>query len=200
MQKARSYTQEEIDALKTGGVFDHCIFDSRVIKNRQLQESTFTNCSFVKCDLTGTKFNNTKFNTCNFSNANVAGCNFFSAVFIECKLLGVVFSRANSLIGVTFTQCNFDYADLRGIDLSGLDLSKSSFFETDLSMANLEKTLFVNCHVTNIKVQKARLHMTDFRGAELLGFNLRSDDLKGIIVTPQQMEQLATAVGIHVIE
>jgi len=127
MQKARVYSQEEIAQLKAGQTYEHGIFDTRVIKNKSLQETTFLNCSFVKCDLTGTKFNNATFRNCNFSTANVAGCNFFSALFIECKLLSVVLSRVNSLIGVKFTQCNFDYADLRGLDLSGLDLSKSSF-------------------------------------------------------------------------
>jgi len=108
MKNLRVFTQEEIDTLKAGLAFEHCIFDNKVVKNRQLQETTFSNCSFIKCDLTGTKFNSAVFKNCNFGNANVAGCNFFSTQFVECKLLGVVLSRANSLIGVKLIHCNFD--------------------------------------------------------------------------------------------
>lgn len=200
MKQTKIYKDVDIPSLKAGQTYEQCVFDMLSIKGKELQDSTFTNCSFEKCNLTGTKFNNTTFTSCNFSNADVSGCNFFSATFTECKLLGVVLSRANSWVGVTFTACNFDYADMRGMDLSGMDLSKCSFFETDFSLANLEKTVFINSRVANIKLGHTKMNMTDFRGAELLGFNLHSEALKDIILTPQQVIQLAQEVGIHVME
>lgn len=200
MSNKKIYSQEEIDSLKSGQKYNDCIFEKLEIKAKDLQDCTFTQCSFVDTNLTGTKFNNTKFSNCNLSNANIAGCNFFSASFSECKLLGLVFPRANSLISATFTKCSFDYADLRGVDLSGLDLSNSTFHETDLSLANLKKTVFINSHITNIKVDGAKLEMTDFRGAELQGFSLKTDNLKGAIFTPEQIQQLAEQIGIHIME
>jgi uncharacterized protein YjbI with pentapeptide repeats len=103
------------------------------------------------------------------------------------------------MIGMKFDTCNFDYADLRGVDLSGLDLSNSSFFETDMSMANLDKTVFVNSRLTNVKWEAAKFNMTDLRGAEILGISLKQN-LRGVILTPQQVVQMAEAIGIHVVE
>lgn len=196
----KKYTQEEIKSLQSGQEYENCIFDGLEIKSSALQDCVFTNCSFSTTDLTNTKFNGTTFKNCNFSNANIAGCNFFSAIFIECKLLGLIFSRASSIIGIQFAKCNFDFADMRGLDLSGLDLSRSSFSETDLSLANLEKTSFINSYIANVKLDGATCNMTDFRGAELQGFNLKTQNLKGIILTPQQVMLLASDIGIQVLE
>ncbi len=200
--KLESYgiTQNEIFNLESGGKYENCIFDKLDINGKELQDCIFKQCSFTDCDLTGTKFNGTSFKICNLSNANITGCNFFSASFIECKLLALNFTKANFLIGTTFTKCNFDFANLRGIDLSGLDLTDSSFIETDLSLANLEKTIFVNSYISNIKLDGAKLMLTDFRGAQLQGISLKKDNLKGAIFTPKQLEMLASETGIHVFE
>ena len=42
--------------------------------------------------------------------------------------------------------------------------------------------------------------MTDFRGATLAGMNLKTDNLKGVIITPKQLEMLAGEIGIKVID
>jgi fluoroquinolone resistance protein len=200
MHRINRYTQEQIQDLQAGQILDYCVFDGLVIQNAPLQETEFTNCSFSDCNLTGSKFNGATFTNCNFSSASVSGCNFFSATFVECKLMGVVLSRANSLTGVTFTKCNFDYADLRGLDLSAMDLSGGSFFETDLSLSNLSKTIFINSRVIHTKFEQASMDMTDFRGAELLGLDIRSDTFRGAIFTPQQITGMLEAIGIHVLD
>jgi len=41
--------------------------------------------------------------------------------------------------------------------------------------------------------------MTDFRGAELQGINLKTDNLKGAIFTPEQLMQFAAQIGIHIL-
>jgi uncharacterized protein YjbI with pentapeptide repeats len=134
------------------------------------------------------------------SNATLIGCNLFSASFTECKLLGTVLSRVSSLIGAEFIKCSFDYADMRALDLSGMDFSNSSFVETDLSLANLEKTTFINSQFVNVSINGAKLLMTDLRGATIQGISFKEDNLKGIILTPHQVEMLAQEIGITVIE
>ena len=200
MSDKKIYKQKEIEKLESGQEYENCVFDKLELKGKKLQECIFKQCSFENCNLVDTKFNGTLFSGCNLTNANIAGCNFFSANFEKSKLMGLSFSRANSLIGITFTKCNFDFADLRGVDLSGQDLSDCSFNETDLSLANLEKTIFLNSHIANVKLNEAKLLLTDFRGAELQVFNLKKSNFKGAIFTPQQIAMLAEDIGIQVLE
>lgn len=193
------FKQIQINYLKPGKEYTKCIFDNLEIKRLDLQECKFIQCSFAKSDLTGTKFNAAVFDNCNFSNAKIDGCNFFSAVFRECKLLGLKFSRVSSLIGATFTKCSFDYADMRALNLSRLNLENSSFIETDFSLANLENTSFINSQMINCNFNQVKYKMTDFRGAILQAVSLK-DNLKGIIITPQQLKMLAEEIGIHIMD
>lgn len=170
------------------------------MKPTDFREKTFKNRSFVGFDFMKVECNATVFDTCDLSNANITGCDFFGATFRDCKLMGLQFSKTASLVGVTFMRCNFDYADFRGINLSKQDLSSCSFIETDLSLANLEKTIFMDSRIQNIKLNEAKLSMTDFRGAEIQGFNLRSMNLKGAIFSARQLKMLAEDVGILIID
>jgi len=195
----KKFTQGDIASLKSGGTYDRCTFDECAIRGMDLSDCKFSFCSFTKCNMTGTKWNASEFTECDFSNANVAGCNFFSVSFEKCRFVGVKVSEAGSTIGTQWIACNFDYADMRALDLSGLDLSASSCIETDFSLANLKKTNFMNSRIMNAKFDSAKVDMTDFRGCELQGFSF-TIPLKGAIFTPNQVIQLAEAVGVHVIE
>lgn len=52
----------------------------------------------------------------------------------------------------------------------------------------------------NIRIDGAKLLLTDFRRAELQGFNLKISNLKGTIFTPQQLEMLAEEIEIQILE
>jgi fluoroquinolone resistance protein len=198
MLNKKTYTQIEIESLKPQSLFENCVFDKLDIKGKDLQECIFSKCSLENCNLANTKFNGVKFKNCNLSNCHIIGVNFFGASFDNCKLLGLSFSKTNSTLGITFTKCNFDFADLRAIDLSKQDLSNCSFIETDLSLCNLDRTIFVNSRVVNIKIDGTKMNQTDFCGCEIQGFNLKTSNLKGAIFTPQQLEMLANEIGIQI--
>lgn len=194
------YTSEDIYLLKSGETYTDLILDELAITNKDLQDCAFTNCSFINCDFSGTKFNGSIFNECNFSSSKIVGTNFFSSTFAECKLMGLSFPRVASLIGVEFKKCIFDYSDMRGLDLSGFDLSHSSFVEADLSLCNLEKTSLINSQLVQTIFDGAKFSVTDLRGATLQGIGLKTHNLKGVIITPQQLEILAQEIGITVLE
>ncbi len=200
MEKYITYTQDQISSLPSNQEYSHCIFDDLDMQNLDLSDYVFTDCSFVKTNLRSTKCNGSVFTRCNFSNANIIGCNLFSAEFIECKLLGILLSQASSIIGTEFKKCNFDYADMRALDLSGQDFSYSSFIETDLSLTNLEKTSFINSQFININTNGAKLQMTDLRGATVQGIHLQTTNLKGMIFTPEQILDLVRDIGIVIME
>ena len=65
------------------------------------------------------RFNASTVRRCEFARAGMQGVSLFAAVFDECKMMGLDFSRG-PFDAATFTRVNLDYASLRGIDLSGV--------------------------------------------------------------------------------
>jgi uncharacterized protein YjbI with pentapeptide repeats len=193
------YTQDMVLELKPNTTYEQCIFDELDLSGRKLEECEFTNCSFVSAKLTGTRFNNSVFTNCNLANATITGCNFFSCTFKESKLLGLQFPACESLIGVTFEKCILDYANFRSLDLKKMDFSHSSCIETDFSLANLDRVSFMNADLSHAVFNGVKFHMTDMRGATVTGFSLKNN-VKGIILTPKQLQDLGEAVGITILE
>ena len=61
------------------------------------------------------------------------------------------------------------------------------------------RTSFVNCDLVGTEFHEARFDQTDLRGAVLAGLNLRTQDLRGVILTNGQVTDLARELGIIVI-
>ena len=137
---------------------------------------------------------------CNLSNARVAGCNFFAAVFEQCKMLGVDFREGITFTAATFKRCNLNYATFRGVSMQKMAFDHCLLVDTDLSLTDLRAASFAGCDLTNTDIREARFFQTDLRGANLTGWSLKQHDLSGTIISSAQFEALATELGILVID
>ena len=52
---------------------------------------------------------------------------------------------------------------------------------------------------TYAELREAKLFQTDLRGANLTGWSLCRHDLKGTIITPRQVEDLARELDIQIV-
>ena len=73
--------------------------------------------------------------------------------------------------------------NLRGVNLSGLDLSGGILWKSDLSDANLSKSIcldveFAECKLVNTNLQGADLDRTEFGAADLTNTNLQGANLE----------------------
>ena len=85
--------------------------------------------------------------------------------------------------GVNWQRCNFDYLDLKGIDLTGARLRDGSFFRTDLSAAVMAETetlraKFVNSILIESVFDRAQLYEADLTKADLTDASLVGTDLR----------------------
>lgn len=81
-----------------------------------------------------------------------------------------------------FRECVFEKMDLKGYDLSAIDLTLSSFREVlldgvNFSCASLENTLLDGCSMRNANCQNANLRTASMRGCDLTGADIRGADL-----------------------
>lgn len=155
----------------SGKEFDGCQFESC-----DFSAALLLHCAFIDCT----------FNTCNLSVLNVANSTFQDVEFLDCKVLGVDWTKAewgglalgtplafkrcmlnsSSFYGlsqpkIVIEHCkahdvDFREADLGGANFSHSDLSNSLFSHTDLTGANFDEALNYDIDVNNNVVKNAR--------------------------------------------
>lgn len=131
-------------------------FELIELKEKTIESKRFEACTFKKCQFTEAEFRQCEFVDCEFIHCNLSMAKFINtgfneAVFENCKLIGIDWTKVKwpfvkLACPVKFYQC---------------DLSFSNFFEI-----NLVDAVFEECKV----------HEVDFRGAELNGASLCYND------------------------
>jgi uncharacterized protein YjbI with pentapeptide repeats len=164
----------------------------------ELDGATFEACSLVRIDLRDARLNGAVFRDSDLTGARLAGAILFGATFERCKLMGIDFHDGLTLTAATFTGCNFDYTIFRGVTLDKMTFRQCTFVEADLSLASLRSASFRDCDLTSVDLTETAFFQTDLRGSTLGGWNLKRNDVGGIIVTTAQLYELALEIGILV--
>lgn len=120
-----------------------------------------------------------------------------AAVAAGVSLAGAVLSR------VVFRRCKIDAVNFRDAALTGVVFEDCLLREVDFGGASLTATSFRGSRLSQVSLARARFDRADLRGAEL-GISIEPTSLRGIIVSPAQLTDLAPllaeALGITVEE
>lgn len=131
--------------------FDNCIFNKSDFSNFDFSAFEFTECTFNSCD----------FSMACLTNTVLSGVNF-----INCKLLGVDFSRCSKFAySVKFENCILDYCSFIRNNLGKVILKNSSIREATFSETNLSSASFINCDLERTAFEKCNLEGCDFTTA-----------------------------------
>lgn len=137
------------DNALSGTDFVDCTIEKCNLFERELSNLNFTNCTFSNCDLSMVKLLNTQLN---------------NVIFKDCKIMGVDFSKCTGfLFEVHFFNCILDFGSfenlkmqnttfkdtsMKGVDLTGANLQKSAFLNTDLLDARFAHTNLKECNMS----------------------------------------------------
>jgi uncharacterized protein YjbI with pentapeptide repeats len=81
------------------------------------------------------------------------------------------------------SDCRFEACDLREADFQG---------------ATLTRVVFRNCDLRNARFPTASFEDVDFRGSHLAGVDIEANALRGTIVDPAQVADIANLFGLIV--
>ncbi|MDI9395571.1 MAG: pentapeptide repeat-containing protein [Euryarchaeota archaeon] len=81
--------------------------------------------------------------------------------------------KENEIIGVFLSKVNFNFADLRGINLILANLKGSSFYKANLKKANLNSANLQDSDLKEANLENAYLPRADLQGAEFFRTNLK---------------------------
>ncbi len=169
---------EEIRGIKTlekEGYYEQCVF---------------IQCNFNSADLSGVRFVNCRFEGCDLSLAKLKNSSLQEVKFVNCKLLGVLFSDCRKfMLELDFDSCilklslfsglklkntrfqncdmqeaDFSEADLSGAQFDGSDLLQTIFFHTNFETADFRSAFNYSINPETNRLRKAKFSIPGVTG------------------------------------
>ena len=124
------------------------------IADTQFEDCEFNDCDFSSATFTRCKFLNCSFNRCNLSLIKVPYSHFFEIDFVDCKIVGVDWTRAtwpsfNLCSELIFTRCILNDASFFGLSLNELKLEECKLYEVDFREGDFSNSVMTYCDFTN---------------------------------------------------
>lgn len=159
--------------------FEKIDYSEKKLSDREFIACEFIDCNFQKSDLSHNDFMDCTFNGCNLSLAVLNGTGIKNARFIDCKLMGIDFSRCNSfLFSVFFQNCHLDYCSFFQLKMKKTSFLNCSLKDVDFAETDLSMSLLDNCDLLNASFMRSILEKTDFRTAINYAFDPELNKIK----------------------
>lgn len=130
---------------------------------RSFENCTILNSEFQNADLSDLMFADCQFRECNLALCNVGNTAFQNVLFMDCKLVGIDFSKAGDfLFEVSFENCLLDNAIFYKKKNKSARFSNCSLVEADFSEADLSNVVFDNCNFFRAFFDRSVLKGADF--------------------------------------
>jgi uncharacterized protein YjbI with pentapeptide repeats/beta-lactamase regulating signal transducer with metallopeptidase domain len=163
-------------------------FAHKSLNGADFQGANLRTANFDNANLTGANFESADLRDASFDHANLIGCNLEGA-----KLTGARFDHAR-LTGcnvdaqnlapeqareflMSCTGCNFDGANLRGMDLHDLHIKGANLDGADLRGADLSGSTFMGVNFDSVKLDGAKLDGAKFYGCNFNGVDFHNVDV-----------------------
>ncbi len=143
-------------------------FSELEVRDQLFRETIFENCTFLRLRFVDSAFVRCRvidctFEECDLSNLSLENSEIRSPVFKDCKLVGVNWTAAASVMHPEWTGCVLNYGNFGGLDLRKAKMKSCHAREADFADTNFTDT---------------DLRATDFTGARFASTNLTKADLR----------------------
>ncbi|MGO1247363.1 MAG: pentapeptide repeat-containing protein [Oceanisphaera sp.] len=166
--------------FEDGQVYVEHTFSRLSCLNEAFSKIEFEDCLFEHCDFSAAHFAHCKFIDCTFKHCNlslmhVPSTRWFGVDFIECKLVGIDWSRADWPVfhldsELCFKQCILNDASFFGLTLQGLTLDECKCHEVDFREGDFSQSSMIHCDFTHSVFMRTNLQRVDF--SESVNFNI----------------------------
>lgn len=160
-------------------VFEKVSYAGTGLAGEEFEDCTFINCDFSESDLSDTRFTDCKFIDCNLSMTKVNRAGMRNVTFLNCKVVGVDFSRCLPLLfAVSFEKCSLDYSIFIKNKLKKTRFKECSIREADFTEADLTGASFDNCDLSNTVFRRTNLSQADFKTSRNYTINLEMNTVR----------------------
>ena len=182
-------------------IFDKTFTKENYAENRLVladyENCTFVDCIFSEAFLSSVSFLECEFLECDFTNVKIKNTTFKEVLFNNCKMVGVPFAEANSLmLSFNCTGCNLSLALFYGLELKGFQFKNCNLGQADFTESNLTQAIFDNCNLENAIFDGTNLEKANFSSAYNFTINPEKNKLKNAIFSRKTIDGLLKKYNI----
>ncbi|MBI3743668.1 MAG: pentapeptide repeat-containing protein [Chloroflexi bacterium] len=152
---------------------------------------------FAEARINGLKALDVRFEECDFANATLMGAVIERVEFVKCRMTG--FKAPEAVVKqVAFVDCTLKLSALRLARLDDVQFERCVLSEADFYGSRLSNVEFTSCELVKAEFSASKLLATDFRTSNIAGLHIGLDSLKGAIIDPTQVSDLAWLLGARI--
>jgi fluoroquinolone resistance protein len=157
----------------TNKVFEKVVYSETGLSGEEFEDCKFINCNFSDSDLSDCLFIDCQMIDCNLSMARVSQTMMRNVTFLNCKVIGVDFSKCLSLLFIVgFEKCCLDYSIFIKKKLNKTNFKECAIRDVDFTESDLSGASFDNCDLLNTVFSRTNLNQADFRTSRNYRINL----------------------------
>lgn len=187
-------------ALEPHGDYDAVHFAGLDFAGQSADDAAFLGCRLERCGLDGVSMRRARIAECLLDELHATALDAVDSIWrdtlVTVRRVGALLATGASWSSVRVRGGRLDLLDLSGARLAGVALEACVIGELDLGSAEARGLTFEGCEVELLDVVGARL-----TGADLTGASVRAvrgvDGLRGAVVTPAQLVELAPQLAAH---
>lgn len=164
--------------------FDSCLFDKVNLSTISFERAEFVDCIFDHCDISNATFQNAILHRCAFK---------------SCNLVGVDMS-ATMLNNVSFSECKLMYTNFSFSTFKTVSFIDSLLRESELHTIEQTHLKLINCDCTKANFFATKLANVDISSSTIDGIMISPDCIQGLKVNSNQAIELASVLGIIVVD
>ncbi len=143
-----------------------------------LRDTTLETCDLRNTALMDLQASRVVIRDCQLLGVDVSGATLRDLVCINCQI------RLGRAFGAKFERCWFENCDLR---------------EAEFEESRFERVSFRGCDLRQARLLRSPLRHVDFRGSRVEGIAVGPEELRGAVITPDQADVFAAAMGLRVL-
>jgi len=173
--------------------------ESGAIDDPDARGARFLECAFDSTDVDGGRLRGSRFNDVWLGEARWVGTDLSESSWLDCEFNGGLLAGA-AMYGarmqrVVFHRCKLDAVNLRQAGLREVVFADCVLREVDLREARLERVSFPGSTLEAVRLAGIRAERLDLRGVRGLGIADGLESLRGAVVSPAQLIDLAPALA-----
>ncbi|MFC1711824.1 pentapeptide repeat-containing protein [Patescibacteria group bacterium] len=158
-------------------------FQDLFLEKKKIKAKVFEKCEFIKCKFIDCIFDDCQFLNCNFKDCLISAAKPFNSSFLEVKFLdskviGFDWTKAKSILFLSFLRCNISYSNFSQLDLEELKVKECVAKEVDFVETNLKNSVFTKTDLLKTRFIQSDLSFADFRKAYNYMLDFRQNKLK----------------------
>ena len=191
----------EGDALVTMTAFDGLELAAVSAGGATFDQVVFKSCVFEDVDFSRCTFTEVKFMGCRFISCSMERCWLNRCDFISCSAPGLSFQKGR-FTSVLLAESQMRYTEFSEASIRDLRARKTNLAESLWHDVSLKRSAFESCDLTRADVFRTPLLGIDLSTCDISGIIVSNTfrELRGCIVGPEQAVQLAGLLGIQVKE